>query len=245
MARAGKLVLFILLFAFLSVGLSLAQSEDDQGEGESEEVQPPPTQGPAEGAYSYRELKAIEERLELIKERLVQYRSRLLGLKDQLALTKMAVINASVKYRDDVGGTFDLVEVHFYLDGFEIYRGSGEDVRKDEGVEIYQGSLLPGEHLLSAELLYRGKGHGVFAYMKKNVYRVRSRYAFDVEEGEEVLLDVVSLDKGGLMGSIADRLKVEYTISKGTTSPEEELGEEAQSGDKGDKKKGKKKDKKR
>ncbi len=209
----------------MTVGVALAQSSED--EGSSDEAQPS-EQGAVESPYSYRELKAIQERLELIKERLVQYRSRLLGLKDQLALTKVAVINAAISYRNDVGGTFELVEVHFYLDGFEIYRSSGEQVGKGKPVEIYQGSLLPGEHLLSAELLYRGKGHGVFAYMKKNVYRVRSRYAFHVEEGEEVELDVVSLDKGGLMSSVADRLKLEYKINKKSASAEGEAGSEDQ-----------------
>jgi len=232
MRKSLIVICFIFLLFYLIGEISWAADDQDQGGSDSSgtQQQPPPDQGtgqppppaPSTGQYTYREIKTLQEQLELIKERLVQYRARLLELRDQLALTKMAVVSAAIKYRDDVSGTFHLVEAHFYLDGFEIYRGSGDDVHKAKEIGIYQGSLLPGEHLLSAELLYGGKGYGIFSYMKKNVYRVRSRYTFNVDEGEEVDLGVVSVDKGGLMSSVGDRLKLEYTINKKSITAEEE-----------------------
>lgn len=218
-----KKVLFMLGFLCLLFCFADGILGAEEGDSSSSSTQQPAVS--PKSPYTYRELKALQEQLELIKERLVQYRARLLELKDQLALTKMAVINASLKYHDEVGGTFDLVEVHFYLDGFEIYKAPGADVRKAKEIPIYQGSLLPGEHLLSAELLYSGKGYGVFSYMKKNVYRVRSRYTFSVDEGEEVELNIVSLDKGSLMGSVGERLKLEYKINKKSITAEGEMPE--------------------
>lgn len=212
----GFFLLLIFYFAYQALGA-------EGGDSSSSSTQQPTV--PSKSQYTYREIKALQEQLELIKERLVQYRARLLELKDQLALTKMAVISASLKYHDEVGGTFELLEVHFYLDGFEIYKASGAEVRKAKEIQIYQGSLLPGEHLVSAELLYSGKGYGVFSYMKKNVYRVRSRYTFSVDEGEEVELNIVSLDKGSLMGSVGERLKLEYKLNKKSIAPEEEMSE--------------------
>ncbi|MCX7808083.1 MAG: dihydrolipoamide acetyltransferase, partial [Deltaproteobacteria bacterium] len=76
--------------------------------------------------------------------------------------------------------------------------------------EVYNGSIVPGDHNLTVNLEYRGHGYGIFSYLKGYRFRVRSSYTFNVPEGKSVTLRVVAYEKGGPTAPLEERPAVRY-----------------------------------
>ena len=79
---------------------------------------------------------------------------------------------------------FVLDSVSYALDGAPIFTKTDTDGDLDGEVEIelFNGSIVPGNHNLSVNMVYRGSGYGVFSYLKGYVFRIRSSYAFTAED---------------------------------------------------------------
>ncbi len=84
------------------------------------------------------------------------------------------------------------------------------DLEKLNATPVYDGSLLPGEHLLTVDMVYRGKGYGLFSYLSQYLFKVKARYVFTVKEGDVVTLKVTSYDQGAFLTSLRDRLQVRF-----------------------------------
>ena len=159
------------------------------------------------------QMQALDERLGGIKEKVFESKSRLKLLLDQLRMGSVSLNSLSVLHTHDVGATFKLESLKYTLDGFVVYHGvSGDeiDLEKFESTPVYEGSLLPGEHMLVVDMIYRGKGFGIFSYLKRYLFKVKSRYIFHVKEGDVATILVTSYDDGSFLTSLKDRLKVRF-----------------------------------
>ncbi|MCA9583231.1 MAG: dihydrolipoamide acetyltransferase, partial [Myxococcales bacterium] len=79
-----------------------------------------------------------------------------------------------------------------------------------EQFDVYNGSIVPGEHTLTVNLEYRGHGHGVFTYLKGYRFKVRSNYSFNAPEGRSVTVKVVGYEKGGPTAPLEERPAIRY-----------------------------------
>ena len=79
-----------------------------------------------------------------------------------------------------------------------------------EEFDVYNGSIVPGEHTLTVNLEYRGHGYGIFSYLKGYRFKVRSSYSFSAPEGKAVNLRVVAYEKGGPTAPLEERPAIRY-----------------------------------
>jgi len=160
------------------------------------------------------QIKQFEDELAELRDKIMKTKARLMQLREQLMLGSVSIISLSILHSHEVGGAFKLESLSYTLDGFEIYSGVNTPESNLENLQnfpIYEGSLLPGEHLLVVDMIFRGRGYGIFSYLNQYLFKVKARYLFTVNEGDVVTLKVVSYDEGSFLTSLRNRLKVKFT----------------------------------
>jgi hypothetical protein len=183
-----------------------AQGADSSDEGETE------TEVEVE-KLDPDKLKAYEDDLGKLRERIFKSKSRLSQLYEQLKLGSVTIVGVSIHHTHEVGSTFKLESITYTLDGFEVYSAYNSPKNSLEDLNdtpIYAGSLLPGEHMIVVDMVFRGKGYGVFSYLNQYLFKVKSRYNFSVEEGDVISLKVTSFDEGSFLTPLKNRLKVKF-----------------------------------
>ena len=63
-------------------------------------------------------------------------------------------------------------------------------------IEVFNGSITPGNHTLSVQMIYQGNGYGVFSYLKGYKFTAKSSRTFTAPEGKQLQLKVVGFEKG-------------------------------------------------
>jgi hypothetical protein len=101
--------------------------------------------------------------------------------------------------------------VLYYLDGKKIYYQDNSSglLDKRREFEIYNGSIIPGNHTLNVELVYRGSS-SVFAYLKGYVFKLKSSYTFYAAKGRITSVTVVGYERGGIGTELEDKPYIKY-----------------------------------
>lgn len=241
MITAGVLSLFILVF--LAAPAAAQEAGDDGEEDVEQDVEENEQEGGplAErsvsdadvadpGRYAVR-LRDLETRISMLQEQIYRSKARLSLLSESVISDVIAGSKAHVVYRDEMGSSFKLVRAVFALDGAPILSRTDDDGDLDdlEEIELFNGSIVPGEHTISVNLEYRGHGYGIFSYLKGYQFKVRSSHAFTAVEGKQLQLRVVAYEKGGPTTPLRDRPDVRYVEridAMAEAAPAEEEGGE-------------------
>ncbi len=168
----------------------------------------------ARGDYQVK-LRDIEERVNQLKERIFQSKARLIQLQEVVLHGTIAGAKAVLIHKNEMGSSFRLSRVQYALDGAPIFNrvdsGGGELEDQDE-IEVYAGSVAPGNHQISVYLEYEGYGFGVFSYLKDYRFKIKSSYTFNAEEGKLTTVRIVGCEKGGITTELKDRPSVRYDV---------------------------------
>src|SRR5690606_3089561 len=119
---------------------------------------------------------------------------------------------ARITHEDAMGPSYRLVRASYAIDGVPIFdRADDEEGLSDvETFDVYEGSLVPGEHSLTVTLEYRGHGFGAFSYLRGYRYRTQSTYVFTAEPGQMVGLRVTGFEEGGADVALEDRPAIRF-----------------------------------
>lgn len=163
------------------------------------------------GRYAVR-LRDLETRISMLQEQIYRSKARLSLLSESVISGVIAGSKATVVYRNEMGSSFKLVRAVFALDGAPVFSRTDEegDLNDQEEIELFTGSIVPGEHTLSVNLEFRGHGYGIFSYLKGYRFKVRSSHAFTAVEGKLIQLRVVAYEKGGPTTPLEERPDVRY-----------------------------------
>lgn len=180
----------------------------------SEEAAPaptPPRKAIDAGTYAVR-LRDLEQRINELKEQIFRSKARLSLLAETVLEGVVGGGQAVIVHENRMSQSYKLVRVVYALDGAPIFAKADEEgtLGDQQEFEIYNGSIVPGEHTLTVSLEYRGHGFGVFAYLKGYRFKLRSTYTFAVPEGRVANLQVVGYEKGGPTTPLEDRPAVRY-----------------------------------
>lgn len=170
----------------------------------------------AEGDESYNlKLRAIEERVNELKEKIFQSKARLIQLQEVVLHGTITGSKAVLVHRNEMGSSFKLWRVQYALDGAPIFNrvdSGGGELDDQEELEIFNGSIAPGNHQISVFLEYHGHGYGFFNYLKGYKFRIKSSYTFTAEEGKQTTIKIVGYEKGGITTELKDRPAVRYDL---------------------------------
>ena len=201
------------LVSLLAPNGALAQAAGSTAGGAVQAQEAPksdtaPAQPTVEDSEHAIKLRGLEERVNDLKERIFRSKARLILLRETVMNGVISGAKAVVIHRNEMGSSFALAQVSYSLDGAPIYNKTDEK----EEIELFNGSIVPGNHNLSVFMVYRGNGYGVFSYLKGYNVKVKSSYAFTAEEGKITSLKVVGYEKGGITTDFKDRPAVRYEM---------------------------------
>ena len=163
------------------------------------------------GTYAVR-LRDLEQRVNELKEQIFRSKARLSLLAETVLEGVVGGGQAVIVHENRMSDSYKLVRVVYALDGAPIFTKADEEgmLGDQDEFEIYNGSIVPGEHTLTVNLEYRGHGYGVFAYLQGYRFKVRSTYTFAVPVGRVSTLHVVGFEKGGPTTPLEERPAVRY-----------------------------------
>lgn len=180
----------------------------------SEPVAPAPAAVAADSSVNIK-LRSIEERVNELKEKIFQSKARLSQLQEVVLHGAVSGAKAVLVHKNEMGSSFRLRRVQYALDGAPIFNraDAGSDALDELAeFEIFSGAIAPGNHQISVYLEYQGYGFGVFSYLQGYVFRIKSSYTFNAEEGKVTTVQIVGYEKGGITTEFQDRPAVRYDI---------------------------------
>jgi hypothetical protein len=148
-------------------------------------------------AYNVR-LRDLERKVNELKEQVFRSKARLNLLKETVLHGVIAGARSAIVYQNKMSGMYVPVHYSFALDGTEIFSKTDESGKlgDQKEFEIYNGSITPGNHTLSVQLVYQGNAYGTFAYMKGYKFTAHSSHTFTATEGKQLQVKVVGFEKG-------------------------------------------------
>ncbi len=190
---------------------ALAQTPPDAAPAPAPAPAPEPAADPG---YDLR-LRQVRERVEDLKGRVFDSKTRLMVLREQILQNLIVEARATITHVNDTSAALILEEVLYFLDNEKIYYQSNRDSALESGREfqVYSGSVSPGNHLLNVEMVYRGNGK-VFSYLSGYVFRVKSSFPFFATKGREVRVKAVAYEKGGAAARLEDRPSVRFEMQQ-------------------------------
>jgi len=160
-------------------------------------------------------VRTLEERVSDLKEKIFRTKARLMNLQEMVIGGDITTgAKAILVHRNEMGSSFYLESAAYALDGAPIYTkvDVDGDLEKREEFEIFNGRVVPGNHQVSVQLVYRGHGYGVFSYLEGFRFKVQSSYTFAAEPGKVNTIKIVGFEKGGLTAELKDRPAVRYDV---------------------------------
>ncbi|HEV8320999.1 MAG TPA: dihydrolipoamide acetyltransferase [Myxococcota bacterium] len=177
---------------------------------------------PATAAVEVRDFSAAEvavkmkdtgERVSELKEKVFRTKARLVLLQETILGTGLSAARATIIHRNEMGAAFKLEKLSYAIDGSVVYsKGDAGEIAKRDEIEIWTGNVTPGNHQVSVEMVYRGHGFGVFSYLNKYTFKVKSSYTFHAEEGKFTRVKVVGYEKEGWTLPIEEKPTVRYDV---------------------------------
>ena len=163
------------------------------------------------GTYGVR-LRDLEQRINELKEQIFRSKARLSLLAETVLQGVVSGSQARIVHENKMGNSYKLVKVTYALDGAPIFNKADEEggLGDQEQFDIYNGSIVPGEHTLTVKLEYRGHGYGIFSYLKGYRFKVSSSHTFTAPEGKALTLNVVGYEKGGPTAPLEERPAVRF-----------------------------------
>ncbi|HUH01496.1 MAG TPA: hypothetical protein VML75_05835 [Kofleriaceae bacterium] len=181
------------------------------GDGEAT----PADQDPAAVPVNLR-LRSLEQRVQALKERAWRAKARV-GMLKEAVLGGGIGANATLVHKNKMGSSFRLIKLVYALDGTQIFTrvdDSGE-MHKQKSIDILTGPVAPGSHTISVYAVYRGHGYGVFKYLNKYQFKVRSSHTFTATEGKAARIEVIGFERGGVTTPLEKRPAIDFKVSHG------------------------------
>ena len=169
------------------------------------------------------QLKALEQRVNELKERIFRSKARLNLLKETVLHGVIAGSRAVIRHTNEMGSAFRLVKAAYAVDGAQIYSSSNEtELNEKKEFDVFNGSIVPGNHTISVIMVFRGHGYGIFTYLKGYRFTVRASYTLTATEGRQNVIAVRAFERGNATTELKDRPAIKFQPSLykvGTAQP--------------------------
>ena len=165
-------------------------------------------------------MRRLEQKTQALKERAWQLKARVQMLKEQV-LGGGVGAQTIIAHANDMGSSFRLVKLIYTLDGQQVFvrtDETAESLYKTKSFDILTGPISPGSHTISVIAVYKGHGYGVFKYLNKYTFTVRSSHTFTAQEGKATRIEGVAFEKGGATTRLEDRPAIDFKVTAGTDS---------------------------
>ena len=157
----------------------------------------------------------IEQQIDKLKEDVFGSKTRLMLLREQVLHNVVAESRLVIIHGNDIGMGYKLDRVVYYLDNNKIYfadNDGGQLSGKDRFL-VYDGALVPGNHVLKVEMTYAGSG-GMFTYVDGYKFDVKSSFTFFASKGKILQIDATGYSKGGAFAEYDKKPGIKYRLKQ-------------------------------
>lgn len=165
-------------------------------------------------------LRRLEQRVQALKERAWRAKARV-GMLKEAVLGGGVGAQATLVHVNKMGSSYRLVKLVYALDGTQVFSrvdDTAQTLYKNKSFDILTGPISPGSHTISVIAVYRGHGYGVFKYLTKYTFTVRSSHTFTAQEGKATRIEAVAFEKGGSTTRLEDRPAIDFKITAGSNA---------------------------
>ena len=119
-----------------------------------------------------RQLLRIKSQVDELKEEIFRSRTRLTLLKETVLASGLAGSEVHIIHRNEMSSNFRLERMIYILDGTILTKQIDQDgsLDRQEQLDILDGTILPGNHTLQVEMIYRDE-----RYWNGNSAQARAR----------------------------------------------------------------------
>ena len=208
----------LLAVAIVLGSVALAQPTEEESTGEeteaseseenTETAEPAaePEQPAIDEVSITRELRTVEQNVNVLKERVFRSKARLLLLEEKVIRGVVAGAKARLIHVNRLGGSYRIESISYYFDGtpiFEKVDSTAEFHRKKE-LKIFEGNIPPGSHTITANIVVKGNGSGAFSYLDDYSFKGQESYSFIAEDNKTAIIRMVLKKKGGPLGGFEE-----------------------------------------
>jgi hypothetical protein len=137
--------------------------------------------------------------------------------KTKAQIEALPTLPARVAVSNQMGKRFKLVEATLMMDGVQVaHREAAPGQELDKAFQAYEGAIMPGEHILTVELVYEGRNLGPFTYLDNYRFRVDTSYPFTAAASAPASLNVVARERPGGNVPIEQKPMVDITPAAGS-----------------------------
>jgi hypothetical protein len=154
--------------------------------------------------------------VQALKERAWRAKARV-GMLKEAVLGGGVGAQATLVHVNKMGTTFRLIKLVYALDGTQVFSRADDPATtlyKSKSIDILSGPIAPGSHTVSVVAEYRGHGYGVFKYLTKYTFTVRSSHTFTIGEGKGTKIEAIAYEKGGATTPLEQRPNIEFKVSQ-------------------------------
>lgn len=159
-------------------------------------------------------LRRLEQQVQALKERAWRAKARV-GMLKEAVLGGGIGARAGIQHINKMGSSYRLIQLVYALDGTTIFSRSDDSgaMHDSKSFDILSGPITPGSHTISVLALYRGHGYGVFKYLSKYKFTVRSSHTFTASEGKGTTIKVIGYERGGATTPLEQRPAIDFQVS--------------------------------
>jgi hypothetical protein len=172
-----------------------------------------PSSGLSADADFRQNLQDLENRIESLKERVIETKARLLSYSQKVAKGFAAGTQVTLKINNNFGKKVLIEKASVYLDGHLIFTKEFDLENPPLEVDVYQGSVLPGRHRVDVELLLKAD-NGLFDFGHSVSLSQKSGEYFNANEGKVLQVDLDLFDRGGAFTAPDERPGIRFDIEE-------------------------------
>ncbi len=135
--------------------------------------------------------RELQQRVDALRAELFASRVHLGLLAEPLLGEAVGGGRVSIRHENAMGSLFRLERATFTLDGAALHAPAAA-----ANGTLYNGALSPGDHTLTIDLEYAGRGLGVFGYLEGYHFHLHSLQSFTLRPGRGIDLRVVGFEQG-------------------------------------------------
>jgi hypothetical protein len=187
------------------------EAADDDAEP-AEPAEEEPVEPPRDEMSITRELKTVEQNVNVLKEKVFRSKARLLLLEEKVIKGVVAGAKASLVHVNRLGGAYRIESISYFFDGTPIFEkiDSSSDFHRKKELKIFEGNIPPGSHTITANIVVKGNGTGAFSYLDDYSFKGQESYSFIAEDNKTAVIRMVLQKKGGALGGFEEGPEMKF-----------------------------------
>jgi len=170
-------------------------------------------------------LRELEERVIGLKERVFRSKTRLMLLRERILNDVIGEARVVILHENAMGASFKLLQVHYHLDGEQIYfqDESSPTLTELDTIELFNQNVTPGNHILAVEMVYRGDST-LFPYLRDYLFRLRANYTFYATKGQVTTVRAIGYQRGDVTYDLRDRPSITFDVKQVSYTRDDVMG---------------------